>query len=233
MKKSKRFTSPVYVFAWGTVVLIALGFLLYLFNKDDVLAQLPNYTQDKQKIVVDGFKYDKQPMLGSPDAKVKVIEFADFKCPACKNWTQANFQQFKAEFIDTGKVQFYFMNYAFLDRDSYLAGIAGEAVYQQSNEKFWEFYEKIWEYQGDESKIWATPDFLVSFVKKNIQGIDHDQYEKNVRNFDYLHDVKEDYKIGGYYGVNGTPTFFVNDQIVRSNAYEDIAAAINEPLTNN
>lgn len=109
----------------AVVVVILLGVLVYITtgNKDDeaiVFDNLPNYTDVKGTIVVDGLKYEKQPHLGSEDAKVKVIEFADFKCPACKKWTATYLDTFIKDYVDSGKVQFYFMNFAFIDRDSYL-----------------------------------------------------------------------------------------------------------------
>ncbi|MDN4106690.1 DsbA family protein [Paenibacillus polymyxa] len=211
-------------------VMITSIFIYQQNQKSKVFNELPNYTDDKQKIVVDGFKYKEQPHIGNSNAKVKVIEFGDFKCPACKKWTSENFNKFKREFIDTGKVEFYFMNYAFIDRDSYLAGAAGESIYHQNNEKFWEFYELLYKNQGKETEIWATPTFLIQLVKDNIKGIDQKQFELEVKNHTYLHSVKEDYKIGGFYGVNGTPTFIVNGKILRSSSYEDIKASIQKEL---
>lgn len=220
----------LFILCAAVMVVCAMAILLAFMNKEDSLDTLPNYTLDREKIVVDGFNYENQPVLGSPQAKIKIIEFADFKCPACRNWSSDHFQTLKRDYMDTGKVQFYFANYAFLDRDSYLAGIAGEAIYQQSNEKFWEFYELLYQNQGDPTTIWATPKFLVDLVEQNMEGIDMELFQKNLKNFDYLHQVKEDYKIGGYYGVNGTPTFFINDQIVRTSSYEDLVRQIDTAL---
>lgn len=215
----------------ATVIVVStMAILLAFMNREDPLNNLPNYTLDREKIIVDGFNYENQPVLGSAEAKIKIIEFADFKCPACRNWSLDHFPKFKRDYIDTGKVQFYFANYAFLDRDSYLAGIAGEAIYKQSNEKFWEFYELLYQNQGDPTTIWATSKFLIDLVETNIEGINMELFEKNLKDFDYLHQVKEDYKIGGYYGVNGTPTFFINDEIVRPSSYEDLVRQIEDAV---
>ncbi|AIQ18735.1 disulfide bond formation protein DsbB [Paenibacillus sp. FSL H7-0357] len=219
----------------AVVVVILLGVLVYITtsNKDDeaiVFDNLPNYTDVKGTIVVDGLKYEKQPHLGSEDAKVKVIEFADFKCPACKKWTATYLDTFIKDYVDSGKVQFYFMNFAFIDRDSYLGASAGEAIYKQSNEKFWEYLHKLYENQGDESKIWITQKFILDFVKDNIDGLDYAQFEQDVQNHTYMYDVKEDFKIAGSYGVNGTPKFMVNGVLLPNSSYETLAAAIEAEL---
>lgn len=219
----------------GVIVIILAALLVYLVTSDSkdskagdelVYNNLPNYTDVKGTIVVDGLKYEKQPHLGSKDAKIKVIEFADFKCPACKKWTAAYLDTFIQDYVDTGKVELYFMNFAFIDRDSYLAASAGEAIFKQSNEKFWEYMHKLYENQGDERKIWATQEFILNFVKKNIDGIDYGQFEHDITSHTYMYDVKEDFKIAGSYGVNGTPKFMVNGVLLANSSYEGLTAAI-------
>ncbi|MCL6605370.1 MAG: DsbA family protein [Paenibacillus sp.] len=241
MKKSfnsKSNTNNKYAMPMLTAVLVVviLVGVLVLF-KDRIsgdtsaLDSLPNYTEVKGKIVVDGLKYEKQPHLGNAAATVKVIEFADFKCPSCKKWTEQYMDQFIKDYVDTGKVEFFFMNFAFLDRDSYLAASAGEAIYKQSNEKFWEYVHELYDNQGDESKIWATEKFILKFVKNNIDGIDFDQFETDLKNQTYMFDVKEDFKIAGSFGVNGTPQFMVNGVLLKDSSYESLTAAIDAQLT--
>ncbi|MEK4880261.1 MULTISPECIES: thioredoxin domain-containing protein [Paenibacillus] len=227
--KQSQTKRPLLPMILGVVVVILLAVIVFILsNKTDDTADLPNYTDVKGSIVVDGLKYEKQPHLGSPDAKVKVIEFADFKCPACKMWTEKYLDTFIKDYVDTGKAELFFMNFAFLDRDSYLAASAGEAIYKQSNEKFWEYLHKLYANQGDESEIWATQKFILKFVKNNIEGIDYAQFETDLKNHTYMFDVKEDFKIAGSYGVNGTPKFMVNGVLLQDSSYEGLAAAIDK-----
>ncbi|MBY0009814.1 DsbA family protein [Paenibacillus typhae] len=219
----------------GIIAVILAIVLVYVLtdgksNEENLLEGLPNYTDVKGTIVVDGLKYEKQPHLGRPEAKVKVIEFADFKCPACKKWTEANLDTFIKDYVDTGKAELYFMNFAFIDRDSYLAASAGEAIYKQSNEKFWEYVHKLYANQGDESTIWATQKFILQFVKDNIEGLDYARFEQDLKNHTYMYDVKEDFKIAGAYGVNGTPKFMVNGVLLPDSSYEGLSAAIESSL---
>ncbi|WP_068783041.1 DsbA family protein [Paenibacillus phocaensis] len=212
------------------ILVITLAFVFLRDSDSAELRALPNYTEIKGDYTAEGLKYEKQPHLGDPSAKVKVIEFADFKCPACKNWEETYMPQLQKDFIDTGKIELFFTNYAFIDRDSIMAASAGEAIAAQSNEKFWEFKSKLYAHQGDETKIWATPEFLLDFVKKNIDGIDYDRFASDLKSHAYMLPVKEDFKTAGYYGVNGTPQFMVNGELLPSSSYEDLAAAIEAQL---
>lgn len=44
--------------------------------------------------------------LGSPDAPVKITEYASFTCSHCANFHDTTFKPLKSEYIDTGKVEF-------------------------------------------------------------------------------------------------------------------------------
>ncbi|MGG6309437.1 DsbA family protein [Paenibacillus macerans] len=229
---NKPKTGLIYVLsliALGLVVIVLSVVFLKDRNGSD-LNDLPNYTEIKGDYVAEGLKYEKQPYMGSPDAKVKVMEFADFKCPSCKTWDETYMEQFQKEFIDTGKAELFFTNFAFIDRDSIMAASAGEAIAAQNNDKFWEFKSKLYAVQGDETQIWATSEFLLDFVKKNIDGIDYDRFKKDLTERTYMLPVKEDFKTAGYYGVNGTPQFMVDGELLPSSSYEDLAAAIEAQL---
>lgn len=226
---SKKWFIPAVIGIFIILLAVLVGF--NSIQKSSQLKGLPNYTEIRGDInITDGIQYGKQPSLGSEDAAVKVVEFADFKCPACKRWTETYFDKLKSDYIDNGKVQFYFMNYAFIDRDSIMAASAGEAINKQSKEAFWNYYKLLFANQGDEKEIWATPQFLKEFVKKNIEGIDYKKFEADLANNENLLAAKEDYKIGGSMGINGTPQFIVNGKLLSSSSYEDLVAAIEVEL---
>lgn len=158
------------------------------------------------------FHYEKQPMLGAKDAPVKVVEFADFKCPSCKQFDQTILPQIKKDFIDQGDVQFYFVNYPIIspDGDSRTAAIAGEAVYKQNPQEFWKFYEAVFDQQKNESTTWATSDYLVQIAKQANVNVNYEQLKKDIDNEAFDQEVKDDEAIGNRVGVNGTPTIFIN-----------------------
>jgi protein-disulfide isomerase len=49
--------------------------------------------------------------LGSPKARVQVVEYASLACTHCAHWNNEVFPAFKKQFIDTGKVRYVFREF--------------------------------------------------------------------------------------------------------------------------
>ena len=47
-------------------------------------------------------------VMGSPSAKVIVMEYASVTCPHCAAWHETVYPAFKAKYVDTGKVRYVF-----------------------------------------------------------------------------------------------------------------------------
>ena len=60
--------------------------------------------------------------LGNPEAPVTVVEYSSFTCPHCANFNQGPYEQLKAEFIDTGRIQ-YLKREVYFDRYGLWAGM--------------------------------------------------------------------------------------------------------------
>lgn len=82
---------------------------------------------------------------GDKNAPVTLIEFADFECPFCEQFFREAKPQIMKEYVDTGKVQFIFMNYPiFLSHPNAVkAAEAGECAAEQG--KFWEMHDLMFE----------------------------------------------------------------------------------------
>ena len=50
-------------------------------------------------------------VIGNPNAKVTIIEYASLTCPHCANFHTNTFKKFKANYIDTNKVKFIYRNF--------------------------------------------------------------------------------------------------------------------------
>ncbi len=54
-------------------------------------------------------------VIGNPDAKVTVVEYASYTCPHCATFHARVFKDLKANYIDTGKIRFVYRE-VFFDR---------------------------------------------------------------------------------------------------------------------
>ncbi|MDR6226134.1 DsbA family protein [Desmospora profundinema] len=194
-----------------TVIVLFLGLGIFALVQMFVGSnEEPEAAQVSEKI----FEYEGQPVLGDPDAPVKIVEFGDFKCPACKQFKDQIYPQLKKDYIDQGKVAFYFVNNPFIGEDSMTAAIAAESVYQQDPDSYWPYFEALYDNQGNEQQVWATPELLVKLAKEETPEVDADQVKKDIENETYKEQVEKDRQIVGKAGVTSVPTLFVNGRKV-------------------
>ena len=50
-------------------------------------------------------------VLGSPDAPVEVIEYADYECPACQQFEVVQFPSVRRQLIDAGIVRWVYRDF--------------------------------------------------------------------------------------------------------------------------
>lgn len=172
------------------------------------------------------FNLDNQPYLGNPDAPIQIIEFADYKCPACKRWKDEVLNPLKKNYIDSGQAVYYYVDLPFLAPDSTLAALAGETLYQQDSAYFWTYFDLMMEHQGKKDEEWANRDFIIELVADEIPEADLEQFTQELDEEKYLPQIKKDVLIADAHEVGGTPTVFVNGQMVEDVSYEGIKAAI-------
>lgn len=145
-------------------------------------------------------------ILGNPSAKITIVEFGDYQCHQCYNWFHNTKPTVFQNYVDTGKVNFVFMDLAFLGKDSPKASQASYCAEDQG--KYWEYHNQL--YTAQESQIdngWANSERLKAFafslgLDMNLfdSCLDSEKYTKRVQ-----HNIAEAKKLG----ANGTPTFFI------------------------
>ncbi len=170
--------------------------------------------QDKPAASTSGeaveFDYSTLPRLGSEDAPVKLVEFGDFKCPACADFAGLIKPKIVQDYIEQDKAALYFVNMAFVGADSKTASLAALSVYHQNNDAFWEYYDALYANQGEESEEWATEDYLVSLAQEKNLDIDYDLLRKDIEEETYLDKLNTDIALAEASGVTSTPSLYVN-----------------------
>lgn len=168
------------------------------------------------------------PPLGNPNAKVKVVEFADLRCPYCERFYTDTLPQLKKDYIDTGKISFYYRQNQFLGPASVEAGNATECANEQS--KFWEFHNYLYDNQPPETDTSMYTTDKMSEIAGSL-GLDADQFRSCLEANKYDKNVQTDIQDGRKAQVDGTPTFFINGyRIVGAVPYDQIKQQIEVEL---
>ncbi len=230
MEKQSRRQRHIVVFSTVLVVVLIVSIVAIVFQNqsqnNQTIQPAPkssNTTKNQKKPQID---YSSQPSLGNSNAPVKIAEFGDYRCIYCKQFEETIFPQIKKDYIDTGKVQFFFINYTILGDGSQLAANAGEAVYRQDPVAFWDFHKALYEAQGSEDKQWVTKDLLTNIAKQTVPSLDVKKFQASLDNRAYQSDVVSDYNMGQKIGMQGTPGLYVNGKSVSPLDYGKIQAAI-------
>ena len=146
------------------------------------------------------------PILGDPLAPITIVEFGDYQCHQCYNWFHNTKPMIMRDYIETGKANLVFVDFAFLGKDS---PKAAQATYCADDQNmYWEYHNSL--YTSQESKIdngWANPERLKAFAfNLNLdmelfnECIDSEKYSKRIQ---YNSQQARDN------GVRGTPGFFI------------------------
>jgi protein-disulfide isomerase len=211
---------------------IVIGTILILVLALGIYGAISSFTSTQSAVEkVFTIDYKGQPFLGKENAPVKIMEYGDYKCPVCKKFNDSIMPQLKKDFIDTGKVAFYFTNTQIIGPDSLTAGEAGEAVFKQNPQAFWKYHEAMYQNQGNESLEWATPAFLVDLIKKNVPEVDAKKVEQDLKNKTFQKQALDDMAKFNKHGIDGVPTIMVNGKYIENSlSYADIKAAIEKEL---
>ncbi len=107
--------------------------------------------------------------LGSPDAPVTLVEFADVQCVYCAQWARDAFPTLVHEYVRDGRLRIVYRPMAFLGPDSDRAAAAVIAAGEQ--QKLWNVLELLFASQGGENSGWVT-DEIVEGIAGSVKGLD-------------------------------------------------------------
>ncbi len=149
---------------------------------------------------------DNKPFLGNPEAKVIVVEFADYQCPYCGEWQKTIFQNLKSEYIETGKIKFVFWDFAFLGPESTRAAEA--TLCAKDQDRYWDYHDKLFANQDGENLGAFSDGKLTKFAQE--LNLDTEKFSNCLAINNYNQEVTESLQLGTSYGVTATPSVFIN-----------------------
>jgi protein-disulfide isomerase len=96
--------------------------------------------------------------LGSPDAPLRMVEFADLQCPFCAQYARNVLPTIVKRYVRGGRLRLEWRPLAFLGDDSKPAAAAAAAAGVQN--RMWQFTDLFYLNQGQENSGYVTDAFL-------------------------------------------------------------------------
>jgi len=167
--------------------------------------------------------------MGNPDAPVTVIEYASYTCPHCGRFHDGPFKQLKADYIDSGKINFVYRE-VYFDRFGLWASAIARCT--GSTEAFFGITDMLYATQAEWSRAGGDdPGAIADELRKigRVAGLDGDAMEAcltdggNLRTLVawYQENAAED-------GVSSTPSFVINGKTYTNMDYPEMSRLIDE-----
>jgi protein-disulfide isomerase len=110
------------------------------------------------------------------------------------------------KYIEDGTLRIEWRDFPYLGGESVDAAVAARAA--QAQGKFWEYHDLL--YQNQSSGF--SDENLRALAEK--ADLDVKRFERDYENGSLAELVQKDFKQGQRMGVNGTPTFLINDRVL-------------------
>jgi protein-disulfide isomerase len=201
---------------------------LYFYSKkDSVDVSKVDGTQINQGMPESGGLKDS--VSGNINAKVTLIEYGDYQCPACHN-IHSTVKSLTENNKDS--MRFVFRNFPISDKHPNARAAAAAAEVAGIQDKFWEMHNAL--YERYDEWVNASGDDRTNVFKsiaKDI-GLNADEFLKIMeeRSSDINKKINFDKQLGLKYQVTGTPSFFLNgrklsdDDLKTVDAFKKIVA---------
>ena len=137
---------------------------------------------------------------GNPQAKVMIVEFSDFQCPYCQR-VEATLKTVLAKHDGVVAVAYRDMPLTTIHPMAMGAAEASRCAGEQG--KFWEMHDAMFADQ-------AGLEHSGLVAKATKLGLDEKQFDTCLTNEKYKAQIQQDSQEGARFGVNGTPSFFIN-----------------------
>jgi protein-disulfide isomerase len=225
-RRPRRWVILTFFLVVGFIIL--LGLINRQINKEPDISDSTKFStagQAVEPVTVDKTLLirDSEHSLGSAEATVEIIEFADFQCPYCLE----AFPIIRSLTIEYGdRIHYVYRHFPLMsihDR-AMAAAEASECAREQG--KFWPYHDRLFQFQ----QAMSDQDFR---VHAEAVGLDVASFDSCLNDHRYKGMIERDLQDGRALGVSGTPTWFINGERVEGVIPADNFRAGLEKILNN
>lgn len=169
---------------------------------------------------------DGDVQIGNKDSKITVIEYSDFQCPYCKKFHEEVISKMLKDYGD--KINFVYKQFPLnFHPQANSASLASLCANEQG--KFAAYADKLYATQETWGKLKDAAPTFKSYATQ--LGLNAAAFGKCLDEKKFQGQINIDVKDAQNYGISGTPTTFVNDEIQSGiGTYEAMKAVLDKKL---
>jgi len=213
------------IIIWFAVIAVLIGGLWLLINAANAPLTPPPPAEIQNVPSV-----SKTDLIrGNPNAKVTLIEYADFQCPACAVM-HVTIKQLQGDFKDNLRLVYRFFPLTNIHQNSL---ISAQAVYAAGLQgKLWEMFDMVYENQEGWSDSTQAKSIFVDYAKK--LGLNSSKFNSDIDSDSTKKFITDEQSQGLDLGINATPTIFMNGKEIQNpTTYEDFKKLIQNEINKN
>jgi protein-disulfide isomerase len=167
--------------------------------------------------------------IGAADAKITVVEYASMTCGHCANFHKKVFPALKTKYVDSGKVRFIMREFP-LDDLAAAASMLSRCAGGADVAKGYDMTAVLFEKQDEWAFVRGNPVPKLFEIAKQA-GFTQESFDKCLTDQKLLEQITAGREKGSTkFGVNSTPTFFINGKRLADSPTVEAFEKAFEPL---
>jgi len=159
--------------------------------------------------------------IGRVDAPLVVVEYASVTCPGCAYWHQTVYPEFKARYIDTGKVRFVFRE--FLTGNPQLAEAGFKIALCANPDDYFKNIKLQFDRLQQITQMAQAGNTRAAYVNlAKSSGLSEEEFATCMANEAHREHINSKMQQGFDEGVASTPAFFINGKSAKIGSVEQM-----------
>jgi protein-disulfide isomerase len=131
-----------------------------------------------------GVDYAGNPVMGSPDAPLRLYYWSDYQCPYCAEFDANTLPRLATEYVESGDLAVVFLEFPLFGRDSETAARLSKCVWRTVRERdpdaWGEWHHYVFRQQGPKNSGWASKSRLYDHTAA-VDGVSVDETRRCLR----------------------------------------------------
>lgn len=218
-KEKERNNFMKNLFIWIGIIIVVAGSIFGLAQLVNNQSSVLSGSTVKVPVVT------KQDMtLGNSNAKVVLVEYSDFQCPAC-----AAYHPFVKQLMNEESDKILFV-YRFFPLQQHKYGmLSAQIAYSAGLQgKFGQMQDLLFENQTKWAESDNANDIFLSYAKS--LNLDMNKFGEDLKSDQTKNVITDSYNGGVSLGINSTPTFFLNSTMIQFRNYDELKKLVENKL---